>query len=120
MKVGNEMICWSTIMENLLAKTIFSISSLLKRIQTKRFWVVVLGGILLLTTNVGFGHRTSEALGETVQEPLDSGKMKLVKRKVIQVNDYGELRKNPAKPLKNLEQDMWKVARRLLVMYETV
>jgi hypothetical protein len=56
-------------MKHMIIETISSFYRL-SRIQSKRFLAVVLGGMLLLSTNVDIGHRSSEALGAIINERI--------------------------------------------------
>ncbi|MEH2057180.1 MAG: hypothetical protein V7K97_13685 [Nostoc sp.] len=56
-------------MINLISRMISHISCLLKGLQVKSFFAVVLVGFLMLATNVGYGDN-DKALGERVREQV--------------------------------------------------
>ena len=91
-------------MKNLIDKATAHISSLLKELQVKRFFAVVLVGFILLTTNVDSG-RNNKALGEQVREQaneLDSVRPKTTNE---WYEEARETEDSPGERLQNIAEE---------------
>ncbi|BAZ52183.1 hypothetical protein NIES4103_48420 [Nostoc sp. NIES-4103] len=94
---------WSIGMINLISRTNAYISSLLNNLQVKRFFAVVLVGVLVLTTNVGL-RDNDKSLGERVREKVEQNDAQRPKTTGQWFKDARETEDSPGERLKKIGQ----------------
>jgi len=110
-------------MQNLISRATSHISSLINRLQVKRFLAVVLVGVILLTTNVDANQQVNKGLTKQIRkeaQKIDSVRPKTTnewKQKTLLVSDLRISQKNQHKPLKSLERFTQTQLREPLVSY---
>ncbi|RCJ30579.1 hypothetical protein A6770_21040 [Nostoc minutum NIES-26] len=90
-------------MTNLITRTVAHINSSLNKFQVKRFFAVVLVGVLVLTTNIAFGD-SNKALGERVREKVEQNDAQRPKTTGQWYKDARETEGNPGKRLEKIGQ----------------
>ncbi|MBH8577249.1 hypothetical protein I8752_30640 [Nostocaceae cyanobacterium CENA369] len=90
-------------MTNLITRTVDRINSSLNKFQVKRFFAVVLVGVLVLTTNIAFGD-SEKALGERVRQKVEQNDAERPKTVGQWFKDARETKNEPGKRLEKIGQ----------------
>ena len=97
-------------MTNLIASTISSLNSLLKKIQVKQFLAVVLVGFFLLTTNVDTDRRTQK-MYQKIDETAHQSDSVRPKTTGEWYDEAHETKGAPVERLKNIAEESAKAVK---------